>query len=390
MINFFKEKRNIGTLIILFLIMLSWIGALDRHADNYTNEAIVEAGSAYAVARSINAVISMLQTSTIGVKMGLEGSITIGELLDPVNDLIERFSLVMTIVLSSLMLQKTLLLIAANKIFSIILTISGIISVYIIRQYKHETIPLILKLFIVFFVIKFSLGIVILLNSTVDYIFLSSQIQESSSKFNDFQKEIKNLQNGSNISSHDLLKIQDSINNDTKRLEDIINNEIPLLKNKIDIVNSELANAHIEYDKIKNETGWTKRLTSEKIKNSREKISTLNHEKKNIENQIKEKEKSIRNLEKSISLKNSQTNGNKDDISAIINKFKNLKKTLSIRSIEEKVSASVDNVIKLLILFVLKTILIPLLFFYLFVTLVKLVWKMDFKNIPGATNTAIA
>ena len=108
-------KRNITIATILLLIILSWIGALDKYSDNYTRKSIYEAGSTYAVARGINAIVSVLQSSTVTTGVGVEGSMTIGEVLDPMNDLIERFSKVMTVVLSSLVLQKILLVIEIVK-----------------------------------------------------------------------------------------------------------------------------------------------------------------------------------------------------------------------------------------------------------------------------------
>ncbi len=136
------DRRKWLTAAIGLLTILSWAGSLDKYSDDYTNSAIIQAGSAYAVARGINATVSVLQTSTVSASAGVGvtggGSIMIGEFLDPLNDLIERFSEVMTVALGSLVMQKVLITIAANKLFSGLLTLLGFVSVWLLWMEKNR------------------------------------------------------------------------------------------------------------------------------------------------------------------------------------------------------------------------------------------------------------
>ena len=93
-------------LFIIILLIISWWGALDGLASVVNGSSIKDAAVIYGVARSINGVISLIQSAEIGA---IVGSVHPGELLDPINDLIERFSSVMAWSLSSLVLQKILL-----------------------------------------------------------------------------------------------------------------------------------------------------------------------------------------------------------------------------------------------------------------------------------------
>jgi len=259
------SERKIWFIVAIgLLVILSWAGSLDKYSDNYTSSAIVQAGSAYAVARGINATVSMLQTSTISAGVGISGSITIGEILDPLNDLIERFSEVMTIALGSLALQKILLAIAANKLFSGLLTLFGLLSIIVVWVGKTGTFPLLLKLFILLVVVRFALGIVVLSNGTVSHIFLSGHIEESSARLGELKEDINNLQR---------------------------------------------------------------------------------------------------------------------DTEGVLSKLKNLKQTLTASAIEARVSSFVQNIIDLLILFILKAILIPLMFFYIFMRFAKAAWRMDWEQL---------
>lgn len=84
--------------------------SVDRHATRQVETALERALAAFALARVSNGVISMIQESRLtvspgGVGMDLAG----GQILDPLNDLIERFSWVMLVALTSLGVQRFLI-----------------------------------------------------------------------------------------------------------------------------------------------------------------------------------------------------------------------------------------------------------------------------------------
>ena len=79
--------------IVLALTTLSFHGGLDNFAQAWVTETATESVEIYAISRGINAGISTLQSSQ--VKVPFLASIQIGELLDPVNDAVERISSVM-------------------------------------------------------------------------------------------------------------------------------------------------------------------------------------------------------------------------------------------------------------------------------------------------------
>lgn len=380
--SYICKKKILATLVVLFLIMFSWIGDLDKYSDEYTSNAIVEAGSAYAVARGINAVVSILQTSTINVGMGVEGSITIGEVLDPLNDLIERFSQVMTVALSSLVLQKLLLIITANKLFSSLLTLLGALSILMIWKSKIGFNPIILKLFILLVVVRFSLGFAVLANSAVDHMFLSKQIEESSAKLNDFQTSVRNLQRETELSKTDISKIRKSMDIDNTRLEKLNTQEIPILKKSLNELSKKLIEANSNLDKLKDKLDWWIRLNplnvSPEINQAKETVYRLENEKDAIENKIEEKELLVEELRESLHVKEAHLNGDEE---GFVDQLMGIKHNLSPSIIEAKLSVVINDIFKLLVLFILATILIPLLFFYLFIGLAKEAWKTDWEQV---------
>lgn len=177
--------------IVIFLTLLSWVGLTDRVSSEYTHQSILQAGAAYGISRGINAAVSVAQTSTIQFSLGVGGSITVGEILDPVNDLIERFSQVMTFALASLVLQKILIGIAASPFFNLICTLSagGVILVLATRRFDWLNVSV--RTFVILITLRLSLSIVLIFNSAIDQFFLEEQINHNQQQMASLKSDLK-------------------------------------------------------------------------------------------------------------------------------------------------------------------------------------------------------
>jgi len=119
--NMRKKLLLSGVLVVFLLFSLlptprgvlydnALFQSVDTAALTYVNEALVRAGGSYVIARTINAVISVVQESELMVQpAGVGVTLALGQALDPVNDLVERFSWVMLACLASLGIQKVLI-----------------------------------------------------------------------------------------------------------------------------------------------------------------------------------------------------------------------------------------------------------------------------------------
>ena len=102
--------RRIATLVVVALLALaSWWTGLDAAADERVDAMLTRALVTFATARALDGVISVLQSGQVGAQVGVGMSIQPGELLDPVNDLVEQFSDVMLAVTVALGVHKVLL-----------------------------------------------------------------------------------------------------------------------------------------------------------------------------------------------------------------------------------------------------------------------------------------
>ena len=166
-------------ILIIALLTISWWGAVDNLAAYVNGESIKDAAIIYGVARSINGVISLIQSAELGA---IVGSIHPGELLDPINDLIERFSSVMAWSLSSLVLQKILLSVFSSYSFKIIFTICCALMLFWrwLPVPKHVSTRA-WSIFLVIASLRFSIAIVCALTAAVDQSFIQ-KIEQTSLK----------------------------------------------------------------------------------------------------------------------------------------------------------------------------------------------------------------
>ncbi|NNF51811.1 MAG: hypothetical protein HKN59_05165 [Gammaproteobacteria bacterium] len=107
-------RRLFVTFSVVLLAVLAAVGTVDETGKHYADEAFKRALVTFAVARTLNGVISVAQGTEVAVEpAGVGVNFTVGQILDPVNDLVERFSAVMLVATTSLGMQNILLKISA-------------------------------------------------------------------------------------------------------------------------------------------------------------------------------------------------------------------------------------------------------------------------------------
>ncbi len=189
------NSKALISIFIVLLVALSSTRVLDDYVDDYTTKSITNAAITYATARGINALVSMMQSSEVEAGIGVvSGSITIGELLDPLNDMIERFSTIMTWVLASLAAQKVLLLLASHELFLYLVAVLGVSTLLLLFYGQQRAQNLFFKSFLVVVFIRFALGLAVTLNSGVDYLFLDQQRQVNDTEIKNFQANVVRIE----------------------------------------------------------------------------------------------------------------------------------------------------------------------------------------------------
>ncbi len=120
------RKKLLVVAAIALVLALIWLQPLDAMAQRHVESGFQRALTTFAVARTLNAVLSVVQSTSIGVQIGVGGSVHPGAVLEPLDDLIEQFSTIMLAATLSFAAQGLLLHMAGAW------PVSALLSVFLI------------------------------------------------------------------------------------------------------------------------------------------------------------------------------------------------------------------------------------------------------------------
>ena len=167
--NPLKEHWLKGVIFILSLwvVYLSSFAQIDLKANERLDSSFKQALGVFATVKALNGVISLAQ----GTEVGPPGvTISIGEILDPINDLVERFSWVMLASLTSLGIQKILMNVVVFKGFEVLLILSLLVVniLMFVKQKKYTSIKNIFFQFTILLVfLRFSIPFMAMSNEYI-------------------------------------------------------------------------------------------------------------------------------------------------------------------------------------------------------------------------------
>lgn len=158
-------------LFAVVLGVLCWVPQLDSEPESYVDASLSRALKVYGAARAVNAIVSVGQEVTV---LGAP----IGQILDPLNDLVERFSVLMEISIVSLVVQKLLVEITSDYFFKIAFTagVGFFLFASVFRKLNLTNVAYRILLTLVF--LRFAVVAMVMLSSYIDHIFLSSKINK--------------------------------------------------------------------------------------------------------------------------------------------------------------------------------------------------------------------
>ena len=188
------HRKLILSLVAALLVLGAYSGIVDKYGAEYTDKGFRRALVTFAVARGLNGVISVAQGTEVAVQpAGIGINFAPGQILDPVNDLVERFSWVMLASSTSLGLQKLLLAIFSSTGFTVIFTLSLLLAVFAVwfrgRQPGWFK-PLAYRTTLFLIIIRFSIPAVALATEGVFKLFLEEQYTTSTQRIEQTTEDI--------------------------------------------------------------------------------------------------------------------------------------------------------------------------------------------------------
>ena len=147
------------SVVLLLFLLLSLSFSIDESVMKLQEEAMDRAMIAFGLAKALNAVISLIQGTELSfTPVGVGLVFSVGEVLDPFNDMVERFSWVMLGASVSLGVAKLLLVLSAKIFLQIVLGLSVLISLSLLwfnKFHNSYTLVYALKFFVLLVLLRF-------------------------------------------------------------------------------------------------------------------------------------------------------------------------------------------------------------------------------------------
>lgn len=163
------------------MVALSWSSWIDEQADEVTVNNLKQALAVLALARTFNGVISVAQGTEVAIQpVGVGVTLTLGEVLDPLNDLVEQFSALALMASVSLGLQLTLGQIMASPVLSGLMTavvVAYLVFIWFSRRADARMLQTFNKVLGFAIFLRFFLAVVLMTTYWIDTYFLQD-IQE--------------------------------------------------------------------------------------------------------------------------------------------------------------------------------------------------------------------
>lgn len=185
------------SIILVLILVLSLTLGVDESAQKIQDAAFERAMIAFGLAKGLNAVISLIQGTELSfTPVGVGLNFSVGEVLDPFNDMVERFSWVMLLATVSLGIQKILLLLSSKIFIQLALVLSvGLSLLFIwVKQVNNSLfLSYSLKLFVLVLLLRFSAIIFVFISQEFYISTLEPQYVEASAIVENTKVELEKL-----------------------------------------------------------------------------------------------------------------------------------------------------------------------------------------------------
>jgi hypothetical protein len=181
------------------VLLVATLGLADDVGKGYTEDGFKRALITYGIARGLNGVISVAQGTEVAVEpVGIGVTFTPGEILDPLNDLVERFSWIMLASGTSLGVQRVLLDVTAWVWFTALVGLALVAAALVGWWPGPGPVPPVIRrgvyrLALVLVILRFSVPLIAILGETLYSQFLEPQYAASKQKLEQTAETISTI-----------------------------------------------------------------------------------------------------------------------------------------------------------------------------------------------------
>lgn len=158
-----KFTRQIAAALCLALAVASaWLAPMDAPATAQVDAGLKRALISFATARALHGVLSVVQGTQFSAQpLGVGVTLTPGQLLAPVNDLVKHFSDLMLAASVALGAQKAIIAIGSYWLISAVLTGVAVAWGFVYFR-QRRVLPWLSKLLVVLLMVRFAVPVVVI------------------------------------------------------------------------------------------------------------------------------------------------------------------------------------------------------------------------------------
>jgi hypothetical protein len=159
MLDRVKSARSVSIAIALMIVVAAWLPAVQNMANEVVNSGLKQTLVTYGSLRALNGFVSLIQGTEVsaGPILG-QVTVSIGQVLAPVNTLLEQVSTVMLWATVSFGLQKALLALCGNVVVSTLITVTAIS--WAALHFFGRQMPWLNRLVLIMFLVRFVFPVV--------------------------------------------------------------------------------------------------------------------------------------------------------------------------------------------------------------------------------------
>ena len=388
-IDFADQKTRTQLFVFVAVVMIiSWITLIDRFAVDYVNDAFVQATIAFGSARAANAIISTMQSITLDIFIA---QVSVGEVLSPLHNMIEDFSNVMKAAIVSILLQKLIVEIVSGSAFNALLSVSAVIfaASLFLKKVQYQLITF--KVFLTLTALRYLVVFIVLLNGTVAMMFLDDTIDNKNAEVSSIEHDVRSMEKSTPQISPELKQeLEVEISQLDQRLEQLharqTELELAITESRQSLVENEAKKAQI-LENMPTTERYNPLAKNPELDNLKILISGLENIIDQREDELdenKEQQEDIVEARETFEAElRGESTGMLDSISKSVSglgdKISGYRDAFKYDNIKSIMTDAIDAMMAAIVPFLLKAILLPLLFLFLLSRIFKVIWNIDIK-----------
>lgn len=198
----FSSKLTL-TIVALLLVALANTSIVDQRSQDYTEAGLKRALVTFGVSRGLNGVISVMQGTEVAVEpVGIGMTFTPGQILDPVNDLVERFSTVVLYAGTAFGVQRVLLDVSSAKLLSIVfsaLVLAAVLMLWWQHPRFNQIKPYLYQTVLVMVILRFAIPVTAIGSELFYQYFLQPQYMQSTQQLSATTDQLQQMEQDSSI-----------------------------------------------------------------------------------------------------------------------------------------------------------------------------------------------